>query len=369
MCYRELLEQDDEAALKFHQGVVQGELRKKRKNRFGLEDSDDEEEEDDRARRIRRKMKEKVERGDIQELGMIASISVNFHLPISHLAANEKTAAFANIYQSGLVDDEPIEVRPLEFDFEYQKDGTPGDDVFENDENEDRDASSLTEAESDNKRQYVTYKDIQAEVQKLKEQPEVTFSVFYSIDLFLINELYEQPDIQNYADVSWIDERDEEMDLDPVNVHIVPSHVEKTAAITSIAKPIAEWDPFMKVCIYSSFIYLPLSATFHVVDHLINESLFVVLQGGIRRKENEKDLERARAWAKNETRNMTGSTGRVVGGIAVTALGARVKDGGGSLRSKASGSSISASLGDGKKSLRAENSVLAGIAKRRGQFQ
>ncbi|KAF7776301.1 hypothetical protein Agabi119p4_4694 [Agaricus bisporus var. burnettii] len=298
--HQELLEQDDEAALKFHQGVVQGELRKKRKNRFGLEDSDDEEEEDDRARRIRRKMKEKVERGDIQEL-----------------AANEKTAAFANIYQSGLVDDEPIEVRPLEFDFEYQKDGTPGDDVFENDENEDRDASSLTEAESDNKRQYVTYKDIQAEVQKLKEQPE--------------------PDIQNYADVSWIDERDEEMDLDPVNVHIVPSHVEKTAAITSIAKPIAEWDPFMK--------------------------------GGIRRKENEKDLERARAWAKNETRNMTGSTGRVVGGIAVTALGARVKDGGGSLRSKASGSSISASLGDGKKSLRAENSVLAGIAKRRGQFQ
>lgn len=95
----------------------------------------------------------------------------------------------------------------------------------------------------------------------------------------------------------------------------------------------------------------------------------MVLQGGIRRKENEKDLERARAWAKNETRNMTGSTGRVVGGIAVTALGARVKDGGGSLRSKASGSSISASLGDGKKSLRAENSVLAGIAKRRGQFQ
>jgi hypothetical protein len=69
--YRELLEQDDEAALKFHQGVVQGELRKKRKNRFGVEDSDDEDEEDDRARRIRRKMREKVERGDIQELGMI----------------------------------------------------------------------------------------------------------------------------------------------------------------------------------------------------------------------------------------------------------------------------------------------------------
>lgn len=65
------MEKDDEAALKFHQGVVQGELRKKRKNRFGLDDSDEEDEEDDRARRIRRKMREKTERGDIQELGMV----------------------------------------------------------------------------------------------------------------------------------------------------------------------------------------------------------------------------------------------------------------------------------------------------------
>lgn len=64
------MEKDDEEALKFHQGVVQGELRRKRKNRLGLDDSDDEDEEDDRARRIRRKMREKAERGDIKELGM-----------------------------------------------------------------------------------------------------------------------------------------------------------------------------------------------------------------------------------------------------------------------------------------------------------
>jgi mediator of replication checkpoint protein 1 len=181
----------------------------------------------------------------------------------------------------------------------------------------------------------------------------------------LTNELYEQPDIRNYADVSWIDQRDEETDLDPVDVHIVPPNVKKSTVIASIAKPIAEWDSFMmKVCIYS-----PLSV---YSSPLLGPSdslfLFVVLQGGVHRKESAKDLERSRAWAKNETRNMTGSTGRLVGGIAVTGLGTRAKDGGSLLGPKAPTSSISASVG-GKKSLRAESSVLAGIAKRKEQFQ
>lgn len=70
------MEQDDEAALKFHQGVVQGDLRKKRKNRLGLDDSDDEDEEDDRARKIRKKMSERMERGDIQELGMTCNLII-----------------------------------------------------------------------------------------------------------------------------------------------------------------------------------------------------------------------------------------------------------------------------------------------------
>lgn len=90
---------------------------------------------------------------------------------------------------------------------------------------------------------------------------------------------------------------------------------------------------------------------------------------GFRRKENEKDAERARAWAKNEARTQTGSTGRLVGGIAVTGHGNRAKNGGGSLRSKVSlGSDSSSNLG-GKKPLKAEGSVLAGIAKRKDQFQ
>jgi mediator of replication checkpoint protein 1 len=67
--FRELMEKDDEEALKFHQGVVQGELRRKRKNRFGIDESDEEDEEDERARRIRRKMRQRTERGDIKELG------------------------------------------------------------------------------------------------------------------------------------------------------------------------------------------------------------------------------------------------------------------------------------------------------------
>jgi len=94
--------------------------------------------------------------------------------------------------------------------------------------------------------------------------------------------------------------------------------------------------------------------------------------GSFRRKENEKDVERARAWAKNEARMKTGSTGRLVGGIAVTGHGNRAKNGGGSLRSKASLGSVSADSSSnlsGKKPLKAEGSVLAGIAKRKDQFQ
>lgn len=92
---------------------------------------------------------------------------------------------------------------------------------------------------------------------------------------------------------------------------------------------------------------------------------------GLRRKENSNDIDRLRAWAKAESRNMTGSTGRRVGGIAVTGHGLKTKNGGGSLRSKGSvtstGSSASSSGLGGKKSLKAEGSVLAGLGKRKFQ--
>jgi mediator of replication checkpoint protein 1 len=67
---------------------------------------------------------------------------------------------------------------------------------------------------------------------------------------------------------------------------------------------------------------------------------------------------------------MTGSTGRLVGGIAVTGHGNRAKNGGGSLRSKGSLASVSTALpatsssDRDKKSLKAESSVLARVTKR-----
>jgi mediator of replication checkpoint protein 1 len=53
------------------QAVVQGDLRKKRRNRgLGLDDSDDEEEEDMRARKMRRGLNEpRIDNDDVKELG------------------------------------------------------------------------------------------------------------------------------------------------------------------------------------------------------------------------------------------------------------------------------------------------------------
>jgi len=93
----------------------------------------------------------------------------------------------------------------------------------------------------------------------------------------------------------------------------------------------------------------------------------VHLQGS-RRKDNAKDVARSRQWAKEESRKIHGLTGRKVGGIAVTGYGNKAKIGGGSLRSKTSvGNSVSVAAsanGAGKKSLKAEDSVLARIGRR-----
>jgi len=68
---RELMEEDDQKLEELHKRAVQGELRRKRKrNGLGMDDSDDEDEDQDsKLQRLRKKMKSKVERGDIQELG------------------------------------------------------------------------------------------------------------------------------------------------------------------------------------------------------------------------------------------------------------------------------------------------------------
>jgi hypothetical protein len=59
--------------------------------------------------------------------------------------------------------------------------GEPGDDdISENGENEEQDDVNSGEAEGD-RHQYFTYQDVRAEVQKMKEQPEVSFSVICSM--------------------------------------------------------------------------------------------------------------------------------------------------------------------------------------------
>lgn len=59
---------DDAALEKNVQGVVVGELRKKRKGGLGLDDSSDEEDDEYEARELRRKMRKKPVRDDIAGL-------------------------------------------------------------------------------------------------------------------------------------------------------------------------------------------------------------------------------------------------------------------------------------------------------------
>ena len=66
------MELHDQEMEKLHQAAVQGELRRKRRNRgVGLDDSDEESDEDERARKIRRKMNksQRIDRDDIKALG------------------------------------------------------------------------------------------------------------------------------------------------------------------------------------------------------------------------------------------------------------------------------------------------------------
>lgn len=62
---------------RLHQGVVQGDLRKKRRNRGLLDDSDEEDEEDEmRKKKIRRSLREpKIDRDDINDLGSCCSLA------------------------------------------------------------------------------------------------------------------------------------------------------------------------------------------------------------------------------------------------------------------------------------------------------
>lgn len=96
-----------------------------------------------------------------------------------HLASSEDTAAFAKIYQNGLVDDEMIETRPLDLEHEFNtNDNSEDEDIAMSDgqeyDREDREEGSETESEDEedvNKnKSFITYRDIQQEVRRIKGQ-------------------------------------------------------------------------------------------------------------------------------------------------------------------------------------------------------
>lgn len=125
--------------------------------------------------------------------GLITSLVVSDY----YLASSEDTAAFAKIYQSGLADDEIIETRPLDLEREFrtsQDSEDEDEDVVMSDGQEyergDRDEGSEAEDEDEEdvdvtKGKFVTYKEIQREVRKIKEQPQVRCSA--GIDSIVIN--------------------------------------------------------------------------------------------------------------------------------------------------------------------------------------
>ncbi|KAJ7047686.1 hypothetical protein C8F04DRAFT_1286346 [Mycena alexandri] len=97
--FQEHAHEDDLANEKLQQAVVQGELRKKRRNRgLGLDDSDDEDEEDEmRARKMRRGLNEPRIGSDI-----------------SKLANDPNTSGFYEVYRGDLLNSDPAEFAYLE---------------------------------------------------------------------------------------------------------------------------------------------------------------------------------------------------------------------------------------------------------------
>ncbi|KAK7061442.1 MRC1 domain-containing protein [Favolaschia claudopus] len=115
--FKEHEHEDDLANEKLQQAVVQGELRKKRRNRFGIDDSDDEDDEEDsmRARKMRRGLNE-------------PKIAEN----LNKLAEDPNTVAFYNVYRKDLDFEDDGEFAHL-----HQTQPEVGEDEeMENDENQ-----------------------------------------------------------------------------------------------------------------------------------------------------------------------------------------------------------------------------------------
>ncbi|PPR03845.1 hypothetical protein CVT26_000843 [Gymnopilus dilepis] len=164
--YREQLEVQDQEDEKFHQGVIQGELRKKRRKGVGIDDSD-EESDDDQNARARRAMKKA--RKDIEKLGADAS-----------------TRAFAETYNLTIQDDDD--------DFAYlHQEVRPGDLLADRMpvDGEDEDYDEEDGRESGEVQRTITYDEIRESIRQRREEG--------------IDEVDMDP-----TDVSWIEQEYEE---------------------------------------------------------------------------------------------------------------------------------------------------------------
>ncbi|KAF8873864.1 hypothetical protein CPB84DRAFT_1967107 [Gymnopilus junonius] len=162
--YREQLEVQDQEDEKFHQGLIHGEQRNKRRRGVGIDGSDDESDDDENAK-ARRAMKKA--RADIE-----------------NLEADESTRAFAESYNQTLKDDDD--------EFSYlRQELQPGDMLIDkmpvDEDDEDRD----DEDDREELEETVTFDEIRESLRRRREEG--------------VEEVEIDP-----TDVSWIDQENEE---------------------------------------------------------------------------------------------------------------------------------------------------------------
>ncbi|KAF4619463.1 hypothetical protein D9613_005412 [Agrocybe pediades] len=165
--YMEQLEEQDKADEAFHQGLVQGQQRLKRRHGVGIDDSDDDSE-DENNDRIRRAMKKsrKSDRGDIKAL-----------------EANDATRAFAEAYNVALKDDED--------EFAYLKRDLAPEDIVADRMRMDEDDEAESDDDQENIPETFTRDEL---IQKVREQKEQG-----------LEDVEMDP-----TDVSWLDNDEEE---------------------------------------------------------------------------------------------------------------------------------------------------------------
>ncbi|KAG5654679.1 hypothetical protein H0H81_009928 [Sphagnurus paluster] len=137
--FKEQAEADDRELEKLHQAAIQGELRKKRRNRgVDMEDSD-EDSEDEANKRIRRNMhkKQKIDRDNIKELG-----------------EHEETKSFYNVYEGDLIVDED--------EFKFLAESQPLDVVMANQE----------DSEDEKPREVITTAEFMRRAREVAQQPQ-----------------------------------------------------------------------------------------------------------------------------------------------------------------------------------------------------